>query len=297
MIQIADIAAVAAVGGGVAALAARDSRIVVGGLLLAMLATPVVSSPEPGALALAFRFLGAMLAAYLLWAAAGAQSIASEGSGIGAGAETAAAAAAFAVGWFVVPVKPLAGPIAAQAAGFALIALAIVPLSGRNVLRAGAGATVLTLGLYLLLQAWVGVTSPLGQIAETAVLIGVVGAASLLIGPVGLLPAAVGAKDGQLKHAAPNKENGNRDRAAEPLSATASYGVEAPATQAVRVPTSGIQPPLSRPRDSAPRSASAGLPGGKVTNSEATPEPPVSSPQSTGVSSRSRHLRPREPRK
>jgi hypothetical protein len=264
MIQIADIAAVVAVCGGVAALAARDSRIVAGGLLLAMLATPVVSSPEPGALTLAFRFLGAMLAAYLLWAAAQAQSIASEGSGIGAGAETAAAAAAFVVGWFVMPVRPLAGPIAAQAAGFALIALAIVPLSGRNVLRTGAGAAVLTLGLYLLLQAWVGATSPLGQIAETAVLIGVVGATSLLMGPVGLQPAAVGADDGELRRAAPD-------------AARVAARVAAP--------------------DRETGSASAGSPEDKAANRETSPEPPLSSPQPTGLSSRGRHLRPREPRK
>src|ERR1035437_4983380 len=139
MIQLAVVAAVAAVLGGVVAVSARDYRLVALGLLLAMVAAPLASSPEPAVLAIAFRVLGALLAAYLLWAAMRAQSIASEGSGIGAVAEVAAATTAFLIGWFVAPVKPLPGPLAAQAAGISLAALAVVPLAGRNVLRAGTG--------------------------------------------------------------------------------------------------------------------------------------------------------------
>lgn len=199
MIQLAVVAAVAAVISGVVAIAARDGRLVALGLVLAMVAAPLASAPEPPALTIAFRILGAMLAGYLLWVAARAQSISSEGSGIGPVAEVAAAAAAFCVGWLVVPVKPLAGPVAAQAAGISLVALAVAPLTGRNVLRVGTGFAVLALGLSLLLGAWVGLASSLQEIVVMALLIGIVGATSLLISPTeppSPLPGDTAAADG-----------------------------------------------------------------------------------------------------
>jgi hypothetical protein len=183
MIQLAVVAAAAAVVGGVVAVTPRDSRLVTLGLLVAMVATPLASSPEPTALAVTFRILGSVLAAYFLWAATRDRSIESDGSGIGAAAELIAAGAAFSVGWFVTPVRPLAGPVAAQAAGLALIALAIVPLAGRNVLRVGAGIVLLLLGISLLLEAWVGAGSSLRQVVLTVLLVGTVAATSLLLSP------------------------------------------------------------------------------------------------------------------
>ena len=184
MIQLTVVAAVVAVLGGAVAVSARDTRIVALGRLLAMVTAPLASAPEPPSLAIAFRFLGALLAAYLLWAAARVQSVSSEGSGVGPTAEIAVAAAAFSIGWFVVPVKPLAGPVAAQAAGISLAALAVMPLAGRNVLRAGAGVAVLVVGISLLLEAWVGPATPLQQIALTALLVGIIGATSVLMSPL-----------------------------------------------------------------------------------------------------------------
>jgi hypothetical protein len=209
MIQTAAIAALAAVIGGVVAVSVRDSRLVALGLLLALVASPLASSPEPSALAICFRAVGALLATYLLWASARSQSIASEGSGIGAVAEIAAVGAAFAVGWFAVPVKPLAGPAAAQAAGVALVALAVVPLTGRNVLQVGTGATLLVVGISLLLQAWAGPPTSAQQIALTVLLVGLVGATSLLIAPAQQLSIAV-------------------ESAAKATAATAATAVEAP---------------------------------------------------------------------
>jgi hypothetical protein len=293
MIQIAVIGAVAAVCGGVAAVSSRDSRIVVAGLLLAMLATPIVSSPEPAALDLAFRFLGAMLAAYLIWAAARAQSTASEGSGIGAMAEVAVAGAAFCVGWFVVPVKPLAGPIAAQAAGVALIALAIAPLTGRNLLRVGAGATLLTLGIYMLLEAWVGAMSPLGQIAQTAVLLGIAGATGLLMAPVELLPATVSGADGAPERAAPNKETNRSEDGAEPSPDAAPARVVVSA--AGRIPAT--RPPAAQAHKAAARHSAAGSSEGMADAGEAAAESPVPSPLETPTPNRIRGIRPREPRR
>ena len=181
MLDAAVFAAVAVVLGGVVAASARDGRVVVLGLMLAAVAASLVASPLPGSLAVTARILGAMLAAYLLWAAAGSGSINSAGSAIGLVAEAAVAVAAFAVGLAMRPVDPLAGPVEAQAAGLSLIALAIVPLAGRDVFRMGVGVTLLTLGSSLLVGAWSGPTPPLEQLAMAALLVGIAGATSLLI--------------------------------------------------------------------------------------------------------------------
>jgi hypothetical protein len=183
MIQLTMVGAVAAVIGGIVAVTGRDSRLVAAGLFLAMVAAPLVSSPEPTYTALVFRGLGALLAAYLLWAATRNGSISSEGSAIGVPAEIVAAAAAFCVGWYVVPVKPLAGPLAAQAAGIALVVLALGPLAGRNILRGGVAIAVIALGISLLMEAWTASASSLDQIVTTAVMVGIVGATGLLISP------------------------------------------------------------------------------------------------------------------
>jgi len=172
---------VAVVLGGVVAASTRDGRVVVLALMLAAVAASLVASPLPGSLAVTARILGAMLAAYLLWAAAGSGSINSAGSAIGLVAEAAVAVAAFAVGLAMRPVDPLAGPVEAQAAGLSLIALAIVPLAGRDVFRMGVGVTLLTLGSSLLVGAWSGPTPPLEQLAMAALLVGIAGATSLLI--------------------------------------------------------------------------------------------------------------------
>ena len=181
MIDTAVLAAVAVVLGGVVAVTPRDGRIVILGLMLAAVAASLVASPLPSSLAVTARILGALLAAYLLWAAAGSGWVKSAGSAIGPVAEGAAAAAAFGVGLTIRPVDPLAGPVVAQAAGLALIALAVVPLAGRDVFRLGVGVTLLTLGCSLMVTAWSGPTPPLEQLVMAALLIGIAGSTSLLV--------------------------------------------------------------------------------------------------------------------
>jgi hypothetical protein len=183
MIQLTMVGAMAAVAGGIVAVTGRDSRLVSAGLFLAMVAAPLVSSPEPTYTALVFRLLGAVLTAYLLWAATRTDSISSEGSFIGAPAEIVAAVAAFCVGWYVIPVKPLAGPLAAQAAGIALVVLALGPLAGKNLLRSGVAIAVMALGISLLMEAWTLPSSSLDQILTTTVMVGIVGATGLLVSP------------------------------------------------------------------------------------------------------------------
>jgi len=181
VIDTAVLAAAAVVLGGVVAVTPRDGRIVILGLMLAAVAASLVASPLPSSLAVTARILGALLAAYLLWAAAGSGWVNSAGSAIGPVAEGAVAAAAFMVGLTIRPVDPLEGPVVAQAAGLALIALAVVPLAGRDVFRLGVGVTLLTLGCSLMVTAWSGLTPPLEQLAMAALLIGIAGATSLLV--------------------------------------------------------------------------------------------------------------------
>ena len=189
MIQPVVVAGVVAVGGAFLAITARDGRLVAIGILVAMVAALLASSPPPTTPTVVFRLLGSLLAAYLLWAATRgpatrARSVHSEGTGFGPVAEIAAAAAAFSIGWFVAPVKPLPGPVAAQAAGTAIVVLALVPLAGRDVFRIGVAAVMMVIGGSLLLEAWVGPASALGQILVTALLVGIVGATCVLISPM-----------------------------------------------------------------------------------------------------------------
>lgn len=294
MIQIAVVAAILAVAGGVVAVTARDCRILALGLLVAMVAAPIASSPEPSALALVFRLVGAILAAYVLYAAAIAQSVESEGSAIGPMAEAALAVAAFACGWYVAPVKPISGPLAAQAAGIAMIAISIVPMSGRNVLRSGTGVAVLTVGMFLLIQAWVGPVPVLGQIVETALLIGIAGATSLLISPLEPSEQAAdeeaGEEAGEPSGALTQPEWTPAPTADLDVTALAAGDDEvAPEPKPAPKPASKAapKPALTSPAPRSPKSKTKPAP-------EAAEAPaPLPMPGAT----RTRGLRPREPRR
>jgi hypothetical protein len=330
MIQPVVVAALAAVVGGTLAIAARDGRIVALGLLLSMIAAPLAASPEPTALAVGFRALGSLLAAYLLWAAVRAQSVGSEGSGVGLVAEVAAAAAAFSIGWFVAPVKPLAGPLAAQAAGVSLVVLAIVPLTGRDVFRAGAGAAVLVIGGSLLLEAWVGSPSSMGQMALTVLLVAIAGATSLLISrfdapaarrtavagesasePAPSEQSAAGAEAEEAPVAAavaapaarkrrPGATPGKVARATGPASAAPeppeNLGIETPRIQAPGR-TSTIRTWPYRPLRTGGWTGPAEPIGGVTPDDETAPEPLEPSTETAPPASRVRRLRPREPRR
>jgi hypothetical protein len=200
VVDLPVLAAVAVVVGGVAAVTARSGRVVVLGLMLAGMAASVAASPLPDGLSIAARIVGSLLAAYLLWAAVGAAPSAGAGSPLGPLSQAAAAAAAFAIGVNVRPVT-LDGPdltalIAAQAAGFALVALAIAPLAGRDVFRAGVGVALLALGCSLLFGVWSGPVPALEHLALAALLVGIAGATSLLI------PMAPGASEARAADAA-----------------------------------------------------------------------------------------------
>jgi hypothetical protein len=181
MIEPAVVAAAAVVVGAVLSVSARDGRVVAIGILVAMVAAPLVASPLPETVSVAARIVGAVLASYLLWTAVRERHQWGGGSAVGVAAEAAFAAAAFAVGLSLSLVSPLPGPQVAQAAGLALVALAIVPLFGRDVMRVGVGVVLLILGSTLLTAAWLGSTPPLAHLAVASLLTGAAGAASLAI--------------------------------------------------------------------------------------------------------------------
>jgi hypothetical protein len=309
MIQPAIVAALAAVIGGAVAVWFRDSRLVALGLLLALVASPLAASPEPSALSICFRALGAALAAYLLAASAHAQSIESEGSGIGLLAEMAAVCAAFAVGWFAAPVQPLAGPVAAQAAGFALIALAVVPLSGRDVLRVGTGAAVLAIGVSLLLQAWAEPATSAQQMAVTVLFVGLIAATSLLIRPVptpspvegppaGEAPAVVDVPE--VAAAAEVEAPAGEAPAGEDVPTAAVPAPDAPAdVPPIRARTTGIRSSTSRLRRAAGEPTTAGAEpaaDAEPAAAAATDADAAAGPAAV-PSPRARRLHPREPRR
>lgn len=262
MIDLPVLAAAAVVIGAVAAVTARDGRVVVLGLMLAAVLSSVVASPLPDSLAITARILGAMLAAYLLWATVGSAPINSSGSALGPAAEVAAAVAAFGIGLSIRPVDPLAGPLVAQAAGLALVALAIAPLAGRDVFRMGIGVALLSLGCSLLIAAWSGPTPALEQLAVAALLVGIAGATSVLIPSPAAQPAldtgaiepVVEAKVGPLPRIRPAPAHEPSFRAPIARRADGSAGVAAPPAEAVRPAPPRL--PAS-PRPASPRPAPA----------------------------------------
>jgi hypothetical protein len=152
--------------GAILAVSARDSRAAVVGLGLTLVFSPLLADPLPLPLGLAARLTGAVLGAYLLWVAVRAGG-ATGGSRLGWPAEALLAAAAFVVGLGThgLGAAPL-GPPEAQAAGFALAALAVVPVAaGRDIVRIGIGLFLLLEGALLVRVGLGGNPVPLEHLA------------------------------------------------------------------------------------------------------------------------------------
>jgi len=179
--------AAVAVTGAVVAVSVRDGRMTVLGLIVALLVAPVLTDPTTAPLGLAARYLGAVLGGYLLWMAVrGGQPTGGSRLGWPAEALTAVGAAVVGYGTHGLGVTP-AGPAEAQAAGFALLALALAPIvTGRDIVRIGLGLLLMLLGIGLVRVAIVGTPTVLEELTLAglvAALGGVVGALS--IGAVG----------------------------------------------------------------------------------------------------------------
>ena len=171
------------VGGAVVAVTARDARATLLGLLIVLLGSAVLADPLPGALPIAARMVAAFLACRLIAVAIRGESIVTSGSRLGWPVEVLAAVAAAIVGFGTHGLGAVpAGPVAAQAAGFAVGALAVAPIvSGRDVLRLGIGAMLLLVGASLVRVGLAGTPSELEQLVTSGLVIGLGGAVAIIV--------------------------------------------------------------------------------------------------------------------
>lgn len=188
MNPILAMVALAVVGGAVAVVAARDTRTVVLALAVTLVASPLLADPLATPLGLAARLVGAILATYLLWVVArerggvGMLPSPTGGSRIGWPAEILVAAGAGVVGFAAHGLgAPAGGPPLVSAAGFAVAALAVVPVvSGRDVIRVGTGLLLLIDAALLVRSALGGTPGDLEQLITAAMLIVLAGAVAAL---------------------------------------------------------------------------------------------------------------------
>lgn len=168
--------ALAVVLGAVVAGSARNARTAVLGLVVVLVGASFVAEPLPDTLALAGRLVGATLGGYFLWVVGRGSDSQAEprtgGSRLGWPTEILIAAAAATVGYGSHGLgAPATGPAIAQAAGFALAALAVAPtLNGRDILRIGMGLTLLVCGAILVRTGLGGTPEALEQLVIAGLL-------------------------------------------------------------------------------------------------------------------------------
>ena len=174
--------AFAVVVGALLAGSARNARTAILGLVVTLVAASVLADPLPDSLGLAARLVAAILAGYLLWVATRGPQLRTGGSLVGWPTDAFLAAAAAIVGYGSHGLgAPAAGPALASAAGFALAALALVPIStGRDVLRVGIGLGLLISGA-LLVRTGLGGTPDALEELFTAGLVATLGGAIAIL--------------------------------------------------------------------------------------------------------------------
>jgi len=170
--------ALAVVVGAVVAGSARNARTAIFGLVVTMVGAPLLADPVAAPLGLAARLVAAVLAGYVLWVAARGDRVLTAGSLVGWPADAFLALAAAVVGYGSHGLgAPAGGPAAAAAAGFALAAVAVLPVvTGRDVLRVGLGLCLLTGGALLVRVSLGGTPDQLEQLL-TAGLVATLGGA------------------------------------------------------------------------------------------------------------------------
>ncbi len=192
------------VAGAVLAVSAVEVRAIALGVLIVLLAAPLVASPLPGPLPILARIAAALLAARLLTIGLRGHTV-SGGTRIGWPAEAlaAVAAAVIGIGSHGLGAVPL-GPVEAQAAGFALAAVAITPLvTGRDVLRLGVGALLLLVAAVLIR---VGLDRPPSDAEQLVISLLTIG----LGGAVAVIATAAGAAGGLETAELPSGRRGSR---------------------------------------------------------------------------------------
>ena len=172
---------VAVLAGAVVAVAAREGRVTVLGLALALIAAPLVVAPPPAVLPLAGRLVAAILAGYLLWVAvrhAPAHGR-THGSRLGWPVESLIAGAAATVGFGIGGTGT--GVPEAMAVGLALTAVAIPPLVRGDALQVGVGAMLLVTAVEVLRVGVAGPPSPLEHVVASGLLVAVAAGVAKLV--------------------------------------------------------------------------------------------------------------------
>lgn len=174
--------------GAVVAASAREGRVAVLGLAVAMVAAPLVADPLPAVTVLAIRLTGSVLAAYLIHAALRSEP-STLGTHLGWPVQLLVAIAAGIIGFGIAGEAALGlvglgpetgGPPAAPgpatlalyvgvAAGTATIVLAVEPIvAARDGLRLGIGLLLALTGLTVFREALIGPTDGLEHILIAA---------------------------------------------------------------------------------------------------------------------------------
>jgi len=191
--------------GALVAGSARNARTAILGLVATVVAAPALADPLPGSLGLAARLVAAILAGYLLWVATRGPRLRTGGSLVGWPTDAFLAAGAAVVGYGSHGLgAPAAGPALASAAGFALAALALVPIAtGRDVLRVGIGLGLLISGALLVREGLGGTPDALEELL-TAGLVATLGGAIAILA---ITARSDGRADFEMSTTVPNRSS------------------------------------------------------------------------------------------
>src|SRR4051812_1274913 len=174
--------ALAIIVAAVVTVSVRNARSAILGLVMLMVATPLMADPPAAPLGLAARLVAAVLAGYLLWVATRGHGARSGGTLIGGPTAAFLATAAAIVGYASHGLgAPGGGPALAAAAGFGLAALAILPvLNGRDILRVGIGLVLLLSGALLVRTSLGGTPGELEEVLTAGLVATLGGAVAIL---------------------------------------------------------------------------------------------------------------------
>jgi hypothetical protein len=158
--------AVLVVAAAVTCICSRDARLRFLALATASLLVPVVADPLPDAMPLAARLAAILLGLFAIWVSIRVRPVPEPGTDLGRPVTVLVAATAFVAGLAsLVPIGERPGPLVAQAAGLALVALAMAPVAaGRGAIRMGCGLLLLLDGAEILSNALGGTPAAGGQV-------------------------------------------------------------------------------------------------------------------------------------
>jgi hypothetical protein len=179
---LAGLACVVVVG-AVVAVAARETRAALLGLLVALLAAAFLADPLPSPLSIAARLVAAFLGCRLIAIAIRGEAGGTEGSRLGWPVDAVLAGAAAVIGFGTHGLgAPGGGPPEAQAAGFAVGILAAAPLvTGRDVFRLSVGAVLVVLASLLVRAGLSGTPNELEQLVTSGLIAGLGGAIGVVV--------------------------------------------------------------------------------------------------------------------